>query len=95
MTLRTVGCGGCQSGYVEVLQQGAGSLNIKRFLLIKENQISQVKEFSPFLCMGICKSLGLLKAFLSYAAQLSGGSILQFDLIRFDFHILSSSIDGL
>ena len=28
---------------------------IKRLLLIKENQISQVKEFSTFLCMGGCK----------------------------------------
>ena len=31
------------------LHQGAGSSNIKRLLLIKE--ISQVKEFSTFLCM--------------------------------------------
>ena len=31
------------------LQQGAGSPNIKRLLLIKE--MSQVKEFSAFLCM--------------------------------------------
>ena len=30
-------------------------------LLIKENQITQVKEFSTFLCMGRCKSLGSLK----------------------------------
>jgi len=27
----------------------------KRLLLIKENQISQVKKFSTFLCMGGCK----------------------------------------
>ena len=32
------------------LQQKAGSLNFKRFL-IKEKQIFQVKEFSSFLCM--------------------------------------------
>ena len=38
--------------------------NIKRLLLIKENQISQGKEFSAFLCMGRCKSLGSLKSFL-------------------------------
>ena len=54
------------------LQQGEGSLNIKRLLLIMENQISQVKEFSALLCMGRLKSLGLLKLFLSYASQLSG-----------------------
>ena len=39
----------------ECLQQRPGSRNIKRFLLIKENQTSQVKEFRPFLCMGRCK----------------------------------------
>ena len=32
------------------------SLNFKKLLLIKENQISQVKEFSTFLCMGSFKS---------------------------------------
>ena len=64
------------------LQQEAGSLNIKRLPLIKENQIAQVKEFSPFLCMERCKSLGSLKSFLAYIFQLSGASILQF------FHVL-------
>ena len=39
-----------------------GDLNIERLLLIKENQTSQVNEFSAFLCMGRCKSLGLLKS---------------------------------
>ena len=34
---------------------------------MKENQISQVKEFSAFLGMGRCKSLGSLKSFLWYA----------------------------
>ena len=34
------------------LQQGACSLNIKRLLLIKENQIFQIKEFNIFLYMG-------------------------------------------
>ena len=38
---------GEEPGYIEVLQQKAGNLNIKR-LLIKENQISQVKEFRLF-----------------------------------------------
>ena len=32
---------------MEVLQQRSGTLNIER-LLIKENQISQVKEFSVY-----------------------------------------------
>ena len=32
--------------YTEVLQQRAGSLDTKRLLLIKESQITQVKEFS-------------------------------------------------
>ena len=34
-----------------VLKQRAGSLNIKWLSLIKENQISQVKEFCTFLCI--------------------------------------------
>ena len=42
----------------EFLQQKPGSQNIKRLLLIKNNQISQVNKFSTFLCMGRCKSLG-------------------------------------
>ena len=65
-------------GYIEVLQQWTGSLNIKRLLLLKESQISQVKKFSAFLCMGRCKSLGCLHSFLSYASQLSVASILCF-----------------
>ena len=50
---RRQGMLGEESGYVEVLQQRSGSLNFKSFcfLQIKENQISQVKEFSAFLCM--------------------------------------------
>ena len=38
-------------------------------IIVKENQIFQVKEFSAFLCMERCKSLGSLKSFLSYAPQ--------------------------
>ena len=64
---------GDEPGCMEVLQQRAGSFNIKRLLLIKENQISQVKGFSAFLCMGICKSLWSLKysfqMHLSYLGQ--------------------------
>ena len=42
-----------EPGDTEALQQRAGGLNIKRLLLIKENQINpQVKEFSAFLYMG-------------------------------------------
>ena len=40
---------GEEPGY-EVAQQRAGSLNIKRLLLSKRNQLSQGKEFSAFLC---------------------------------------------
>ena len=36
----------------EFLEQRAGSQNIKRLLIIKENQTSQVNEISPFLCIG-------------------------------------------
>ena len=61
---------------MEVLRQRADSLNIKRLLIMKENQISQVKEFDAFLCMGRCKSLGSLKSFLSCASQLPGASVL-------------------
>ena len=41
-------------------------------LLMKVNQISQIKECSAFLCMERCKSLGSLKSFLWYASQLLG-----------------------
>ena len=43
------------------LQQGAGNLNIKRSLLIKESQISCIKGFSTLLYMGRCKCLDLMK----------------------------------
>ena len=59
-----------------VLQQRAGSLNIKRLLLIKENQRFQIKELTVSLCLGRCKSLASLKSFFSYVSQLSGASIL-------------------
>ena len=51
---------------------------MKRFLLIKENQISQVNEVSAFQCMERGKSVGSLKSFLGYAPQLSGAGILGF-----------------
>ena len=52
------------AGYIGVLYQRAGTLNVQRLSLMKENQISQVKEFSAFLYMGRCMSLGSLKPFL-------------------------------
>ena len=55
---------GGKPAYIGVLQPRAGSLNIKRLLLIKDNQICLVKEFGAFLCVGRCKSLGSLKSFL-------------------------------
>ena len=55
---------GGKPGYIGILQPRAGSLNFKRLLLIKENHIAQVKEFSAFLCMGRGKNLGSLKSFL-------------------------------
>ena len=64
---------GEEPDYIKVLQQRAGSLSIKRLLLIKKNQISQVKEFRTFLCMGRFKSLGSLKLILLYVSQLTWG----------------------
>ena len=50
-----------ESGYLGVFTTKRISQGIKRLLLIKENQTYHVKEFSTFLCMRRCKSLGLLK----------------------------------
>ena len=52
---------GEEPGDIEVLQQTAGSLNIKRLLIIKENLIFHTKEFSTFVCMGRCNGLDSLK----------------------------------
>ena len=82
MTLRKLQGGGGRVRLYRSLQQRAGSLNIKILLLIMENQISQVKEFYTFLCMGRCKSLGSLKSFLSYASLLSEATILTFSFPR-------------
>ena len=54
---------------------------IKRWPLIKENQTSQVKQFSVFLCMGRCKSLCSLKSFLFCASQLSGARFIFFPIL--------------
>ena len=58
-------------GYIGVLQQRTSSLEHQKIML-KENQISQVKEFSTFLCMGRCRNLGSLKSFLWYAPHSLG-----------------------
>ena len=88
VTLRkVVGGGMCvrERGGVRLcrsLQQEAGSLNIRKLLIIG-NQVCQMKKFCAFLCRGRCKSLGSLKPVLLHESQLSGASILFF----FFFHI--------
>ena len=80
VTLRDMfqGGGGEVSGYTEVCNKGQVGWTSEVFLWIKENQISQVKEFSTLLHKGKCKSLGSLKPFLSCASQLPGASIVCF-----------------
>ena len=72
-----------KAGYIGVFAAKPGSRNIKRLFLIKENQISLVKEVNTSLCIGRCKSLGSLKSFPWYAPQLSGGSVLCFPILGF------------
>ena len=48
--------GGARIYNMGALQQKPGSRNIKRLLLVKEYQTSQVNDFSIFLCMERCKS---------------------------------------
>ena len=50
-----------------------------KLLLMKENQISQVKKFIAFLYVGRCKGLGSRKSFLWCVPQVSGASV-QFPL---------------
>lgn len=47
-----------------------------------KKQISQINDFSAFLCVGRWKSLGFLKAFLLYASSLSRPSILFFSILN-------------
>ena len=54
------------------MQQGAGNLNIKRLLLIKETQVPCIKGFRAFLCMGRYKHPGLLKLFFICIASILG-----------------------
>ena len=56
----------------EFLQQRPGSQNIKRLLLNRENHLSQLNEFSTFLRVRRCKSLGSLKSLLWYAPSYLG-----------------------
>ena len=67
---------GWESGYAEVCNKAQIVWTSKVFLWNKENQISQVQEFSTFLYMGRFRSQGSLKSLLAYASQLSEASIL-------------------
>ena len=58
-----------------------GNQNIKRLLLIKADQTSQVNAFRAFLCVGGCKRLGSLESSLSQASQPSWPSILCFRIL--------------
>ena len=58
-----VGGGEGEPGCIEVSKYGQVVWTSKVLLWSRENQISQVKEFSTLLCMGRCKSLGSLKSF--------------------------------
>ena len=76
---------GEESGYAEVCNKGQVVWTSKLFLGMKQNQLPQVKEFSTFLYMGRCKSLGSLKSLLFiYISAIWG----QYPAV---FHILSSS----
>ena len=63
------------------MQQRQGSWNLKRLLLIKENQTSQVNEFSTFL-FGKMQASRLTEIIPLFAPQLSGASILHFLTLR-------------
>ena len=52
-----------EPGYLRVFATKTRELELQK-ITVKENQTSQVNEFSTFLCKGRCKSLGSLKSFL-------------------------------
>ena len=52
---------GQESRYIEVFATKTRQLEHQRLLLTKENQIAPVDEFSTFLSVGGCRSLGSLK----------------------------------
>ena len=60
--------------YMSFCNKESGNWNIKRCWLKKTRHL-KFKEFSAFLCIGRCKSLGSLKSFLWHTAPLSGASI--------------------
>ena len=57
------------------LQQRPGGQNMKRLLLVRENQTSWVGEFCVFLCMERWKGLGSLKPLLPYVPLSSLGPL--------------------
>ena len=65
------------------VQQRPGSWDLKSLLVIKENQTSQVREFSAFLSIGSFKSPGWLMLFLGSAPQLSRANVLYFLILSF------------
>lgn len=79
-------------GQMVVWPQRASSQNIERWLLIKENLIPQVKEFSAFLRTGRCKCLGLLKC--SFPLKHSFHTLLSYPGQRLGFST-SSAPSGL
>ena len=70
------------------LQEGAGRQNIKRLLLFKKNQISEVEEFSGFMYVKMQES-GLTEIIPFICISAIWGQPASCDLI---FHILSSSL---
>ena len=72
-----------EPGYMGVFATKTSSQNTQRLLWIKENQISQVKEFSTLLCTGRCKSLDSLKSFLWCAPYLCRANTLCFLILSF------------
>ena len=74
------------------MQQGAGSLNIRRLLFIKEARY--LKELHAFLCKGRCKCLGSLQSFLSHASQRCGVSIRPLDTDILSSLLTAHQTDG-
>ena len=70
-----------EPGCVGVLQQRAGSLNVKRLLLIKENSYLKLKNLEFFYVREIARVLGSLKSILWSAPQISGASVLYLSIL--------------
>lgn len=62
---------GEESGFIGVCNKAGRCSEHQRLLLIKENQVSWVKEFNSCLCLQRCRHLGSLKSSLLYASLLS------------------------